>query len=77
MLDYCQMDPCEHISMKFNQNTSIFIDKNARENVICEMACILSQPQCVQYVPGIHFTHDFTIRQLIYDIYFSWFSSAY
>ena len=32
---------------KFNQNTVIFIEENARENVVCEMASILSRPQCV------------------------------
>ena len=47
MLDYCQLDPCEHISMKIYQNTAIFIEENARENVVCEMASILSRPQCV------------------------------
>ena len=47
MLDYCQLDPCEHTSMKIYQNTAIFIEENARENVVCEMASILSRPQCV------------------------------
>ena len=52
MLDYCQLDPCEHISVKSNQNTTIFIEENARENVVCEMAFILSRPQCVKPFPG-------------------------
>ena len=30
-----------------NQNWSIFIQENALENVVCEMASILSRPQCV------------------------------
>ena len=29
------------------QNSSIFIQENAFENVVCEMASILSRPQCV------------------------------
>ena len=29
----------------FNQNSKIFIRENALENVVCEMASILSQPQ--------------------------------
>ena len=33
---------------KFNQNTAIFIEENARETVVCEMASILSRPQCVK-----------------------------
>ena len=47
MFDYCQLDPWEHISMKINQNTAIFIEENTRETVVCEMASILSRPQCV------------------------------
>ena len=31
----------------FNKNSNIFIQENAFESVACEMAAILSQPQCV------------------------------
>ena len=31
----------------FNQNSSIFIQENAFENFVCEMASILSRRQCV------------------------------
>ena len=31
----------------FNQNSNNFIQENAFENVVCEVASILSQPQCV------------------------------
>ena len=44
------MDPWEHILIKnktFNQSGNIFIQENAFENVVCETAAILSQPQCV------------------------------
>ena len=37
---------------KFNQNTAIFIEENAREKVVCEMASILSRPQCVKWTLG-------------------------
>ena len=30
------------------KNATIFIDENARENVVCEMASIYSRPQCVK-----------------------------
>ena len=30
------------------QNSYIFIQENAFENVVCEMAAILSRPQCVK-----------------------------
>ena len=57
MPDYCQLDPWEHISMKINQNTAIFIEENAHENVVYEMASILSRPQCVnRYISIKHCT---------------------
>ena len=31
----------------FNRNSNIFIQENALENVVCEMASILSRPRCV------------------------------
>ena len=34
---------------KINDNSNIFIQENAFENVICEMAAILSRPQCVNF----------------------------
>ena len=35
------------LQWKFNQNSNIFIHENAIESVVCEMAAILSRPQCV------------------------------
>ena len=52
LLDYCQFDPCEHISMKFETKCNNFIDKNAFENAVWKMAAILSWPQCVKLVSG-------------------------
>ena len=37
-----------NFSKNFNQNPNIFIWENAFESVICEMAAILSGPQCVK-----------------------------
>ena len=36
------------LQWKFNQNSNIFIQENVFENVVCEMAFILSRPQCVK-----------------------------
>ena len=36
-----------NLQWNFNWNSNIFIRKNALENVVCEMASILSRPQCV------------------------------
>ena len=35
------------LQWNFNQNSNIFIQENAFENVICEMTSILSRSQCV------------------------------
>ena len=47
---------------KSNQNTTIFIEENARQNVVCEMASILSRPQCVNifwlWQIGHHYADD-------------------
>ena len=48
MLDCCQLNLANIFQWKFNQNTAIFIEENARENVVCEIASILSRPQCVK-----------------------------
>ena len=45
----CRLDGAK---WKFNQNTTIFIEENAYENVVYEMASILSRPQ---YVNRIHY----------------------
>ena len=46
MMPYCQLDPYEHISKEiFVENSKVFIQENALENVACEMAAILSWPQ--------------------------------
>ena len=36
------------LQWNFNRNSNIFIQENALENVVCEMASILSRPQCVK-----------------------------
>ena len=35
------------LQWNINRNSYIFIQENALENVVCEMASILSRPQCV------------------------------
>ena len=49
ILPYCQLDPKEHMSVKFIQNSKVSIQGNAIENVWV-MAAILS-PQCVNANP--------------------------
>ena len=46
ILEYSQLDLYEQTSVKFNQNSNVFIQGNALENVDCEVAFILSRPQC-------------------------------
>ena len=45
--------PLEQIAMKFYQYSNISIQENVFENVVCEMASILSRPQYVNsWNPG-------------------------
>ena len=37
------------LQWNFNRNSNIFIQENPLQNVICEMASILSRPQCVKW----------------------------
>ena len=43
-----QLDPRDKIQWNLNQSTIIFIHQNAFENMVCKMAVILSQYQCVK-----------------------------
>ena len=40
------------LQWNFDQNLYIFIQENTFENVVCEMAAILSWPQCVNAGPS-------------------------
>ena len=42
MLVYCFLDPYK-LQRHFNQNTKLFIHKNVSEDIVCEMAAILSK----------------------------------
>ena len=43
MLGYCQLGPWEQTSVKFESIYNFFIHENAFENIVCEMAAILSR----------------------------------
>ena len=43
MLGYCQLNPQEHISVKFQSKYNFFIHESASENFISGMAAILSR----------------------------------
>ena len=47
MLEYCLLNPWEQVSVKCWLEFKIIFHDNALENVVCEMASILSRPQCV------------------------------
>ena len=48
MMEYCSLDLGNKFQWKFHPNTTIFIQENAFENVVWEMAVILPQPQYVK-----------------------------
>ena len=43
MLIFRQLDPCEQTSVKFQSKYFFFFHENTYENVVCEMAAILSR----------------------------------
>ena len=43
----CERTFRNNLHWNFNQDTYIFIQKNAFESIVCELAAILSLPQCV------------------------------
>ena len=47
MLEYFHFTLRNILQWNFNRNSDIFIQENAFESVVCEMAAILSRPQCV------------------------------
>ena len=53
MMVYCQLDPEEYISMKFDLKFKSFNQWNAFEDVSVKMAAISSRPQCVKHVGDI------------------------
>ena len=48
MLGYCQLYPWEQSSVEFWSNTKLSIHENASENIVCEMAAILSKGRWVK-----------------------------
>ena len=55
MLEYCwnivNWTPKNKLQGNINRNFNIFIQENAFESVVCEMAAISSRPQCVNQQP--------------------------
>ena len=55
MLGYCQLDAKEQTAVKFKKNAKLFIHKNASQNIICEMAAILSRARWVKQLKQVSF----------------------
>ena len=51
MLIYCQLDPKEHTSVKFEAKYKTIHSRNTSENVVCEMAAIVSTGRWVMWQP--------------------------
>ena len=41
------------LQWNFNRNPKSFVQENAIESVVCEMAAILSRPQCVKWITPV------------------------
>ena len=54
MLAYCQLDPWEEISVKFESKyTAMFTKGSELENVVLKMATNLPRPQIVNWSPEL------------------------
>ena len=55
MLTYCQLDHWEQILVKLETSTTVFIQENEIENILCNIASILFQPVHVSkvYIPPV------------------------
>ena len=60
------------LQWKFNRNSNIFIQENALENVVCEMASILSRPQGVKWDRQALAQWQFILEEDIHDFYVYW-----
>ena len=58
------------LQWNFNQNLHIFIQENVFHNVVCEMAAILSKPQCVNW---IYVLMSRTKPNNLFFIQFTWY----
>ena len=52
----------------FYQNSIIFIPENELENVVCEMASILSRPQCVNNSVAVRYKKSISIIETVISI---------
>ena len=50
MLEYCYLSLRDKLQWTLNRISYIFIQENAFEKVVFEVAAILSQPQCVKHI---------------------------
>ena len=59
------------LQWNFNRNSDIFFQDNSLESVVCEMAAILSRPQCVKSFPlcptSVHSGH--TLQMCPWELY--------
>ena len=75
ILTYCQLDPQEKkLQSNSNQNSNIFIEQNAFENVVCSLS-----PNChglnVLTVPALHMSMLFSCHQesLLWILMWEWY----
>ena len=68
MLDYCQLESKEQISIKFYWKSNIFIHKNAFENVICIAEAILSWPHCIIFFLNFFWNQDVFIQENSHEV---------
>ena len=64
--------PLKSFHLNFNQMSTVFIQENEFEDVVCKVAAILYQPQCVntQKLPLCHYISCMSILQACWHMHF-------
>ena len=52
MMIYCQLNPQEQISVRFESEFSDFNQQNAFENIVCKMSAISIRSQYAKIIDG-------------------------
>ena len=62
MLCYCQLDPSEQTSVKFQLKYKTFIHENASENIVYEIAAILPREDELRFTWQICIARQITLK---------------
>ena len=75
MFTYWQWDAKNTFQWNFIWNSEVFIKENAFQNAVCQMAAILSLPQCISTCHAVTLMVcelSFSVTQILYNVKDIW-----